>query len=75
MKTDYFEILLPEKSDPFSAMIRLKKQGKVLRANMVKMGVMGIVYYSDRITEAEIKEAIGLKESNGEKLKLMINAQ
>lgn len=74
MKTELIEVKLPEKSDPFNAIIRLKKQGKVLRANMVRKDVMGILYDADRITEAEIKQAMGIKESDGEKLKLLINA-
>jgi hypothetical protein len=69
------ELTLPEKSDPFSAIIRLKKQGKVLRANMVKDGLIVIMYDDRKITEEEIKKVVGLKESTGENLKQIINAR
>lgn len=73
MKTDYLEITLPERSDPFDKLIKLKKQGKVLRANMVNGNVMGIVFDSEKITEQELKTIIGIRESNGETLKEIIN--
>jgi hypothetical protein len=73
MKTR-LELTLPEKSDPFSAITRLKKQGKVLRANMVRDRLIVIVYDDRKITEEEIRKVVGIKESNGEKLKSMINA-
>jgi hypothetical protein len=67
MKTR-LELTLPEKSDPFTAIIRLKKQGKVLRANMVRDRLIVIVYDDRKITEEEIRKVVGIKEATAKGL-------
>jgi hypothetical protein len=67
MKTR-LELTLPEKSDPFSAITRLKKQGKVLRANMVRDRLIVIVYDDRKITEEEIRKVVGIKEATAKGL-------
>jgi phosphomannomutase len=59
--------------DPFEAIKKLMIAGKVSRANVVDFERIVIYYDSRKISETELKGIIGLNESDGEKLKSIIN--